>query len=220
MSLPLVGMSTGCLDRIQNFLLNEECEDRRTTATRRLDSTNNFRGFENDIELEGIDSTGVSRNIALSIQNATIRPALKAPPVIHDVSFSVVRGSLTMIIGVVGSGKSTLLKALVGELPCDAGFISAQSQDSAYCSQTPWLQNASVRSIICGPANTEVDRNWYKTVIHACALDHDILELPGQDDTLIGSRGVTLSGGQKQRLVSGDISFLDTANAPWLTTVL
>ncbi|KAF8857368.1 putative multidrug resistance protein [Acephala macrosclerotiorum] len=200
MSLPLVGMSTGCLDRIQTFLLNEECEDGRVTAARRPNTSSHSRDFQNGIELEDMGNKGIFSNTALTIQNATIRPASKAPPALHDISFSAVKGSLTMVIGVVGSGKSILLKALVGELPCDAGFISAQSQDSAYCSQTPWLQNASVRNIICGPINTEADGNWYKTVIHACALDHDILELPDQDDTLIGSRGVTLSGGQKQRL--------------------
>ena len=111
-----------------------------------------------------------------------------------------------MVVGVVGSGKSTLLKALVGELPCDSGSISAQSQDSAYCSQTPWLQNASVRKIICGPTeNAGIDEDWYKSVIHACALDQDILDLPEHHESLIGSRGVTLSGGQKQRLVTMDI---------------
>ncbi|CZR60647.1 related to multidrug resistance protein [Phialocephala subalpina] len=200
MSLPLVGMSTGCLDRIQNFLLNEECEDRRVITERRLITPDSSTNIESGIELQDMGSKGTPDNIALSVQNITIRPALKAPPALHDISFSAPRGSLTMIIGVVGSGKSTLLKALVGELPYDIGSISAQSQDSAYCSQTPWLQNASVRNIICGPASAEIDEQWYRTVMHACALDHDILDLPDQDDTLIGSRGVTLSGGQKQRL--------------------
>lgn len=202
MSLPLVGMSTGCLDRIQNFLLNEECEDGRVVAERFL-ITSHSTNIDTDIELQDMGGKEMPGNMALSVHNVTIRPAMKAPPALHDISFSATRGSLTMVIGVVGSGKSTLLKALVGELPCNNGSISAQSQDSAYCSQTPWLQNASVRNIISGPAkDVEFDEAWYRTVLHACALDHDILELPDEDDTLIGSRGVTLSGGQKQRLVS------------------
>ena len=32
-------------------------------------------------------------------------------------------------------------------------------------------------------------------------FDEDILQLPNQDDTIVGTRGVTLSGGQKQGLV-------------------
>ncbi|KUJ15922.1 P-loop containing nucleoside triphosphate hydrolase protein [Mollisia scopiformis] len=199
MSLPLIGMSTGCLDRIQNFLLNEDCEDERLLSRGRSDMPERSSDTDNVIELQ--DLSKESNDLALSVQNATIRPAVTAPPALHDISFQAVKGSITMVIGVVGSGKSTLLKAIIGELRCDSGSISAYSQDSAYCSQTPWLQNATVRDIICGPAgNAEGDEQWYRTAVHACAFDQDIMELPDQDDTLIGSRGVTLSGGQKQRL--------------------
>ncbi len=198
-------MSTGCLDRIQAFLLNDACEDGRDVAERRCVNSDILIETESGMELR--DVGGISDNIALSVQNASIRPALHAPRSLHDISFLAVKGSITMIIGVVGSGKSTLLKGLIGELPCDAGSISVRSRDSAYCSQTPWLQNASVRNIICGPTtDAEVDENWYRTVVHACAFDQDIFGLPDQEDTLIGSRGVTLSGGQKQRLVRNTMS--------------
>ena len=40
----------------------------------------------------------------------------------------------------------------------------------------------------------------YDTVIAACALAHDIAQLPAGDATEIGERGVNLSGGQKARL--------------------
>ena len=46
-----------------------------------------------------------------------------------------------------------------------------------------------------------MDRGWYETVIHACALESDIAELPQGDLTLVGSAGHSLSGGQKLRLV-------------------
>lgn len=40
----------------------------------------------------------------------------------------------------------------------------------------------------------------YAKVKTACALDHDVAQLPAGDDTEIGERGINLSGGQKARL--------------------
>jgi ATP-binding cassette subfamily C (CFTR/MRP) protein 1 len=40
---------------------------------------------------------------------------------------------------------------------------------------------------------------WYKTVIHACALETEALQW--HDESTIGSKGLSLSGGQKQRVV-------------------
>ena len=108
-----------------------------------------------------------------------------------------------MVTGLVGSGKSTLLKAILGELPCDSGHIRVASKRMAYCGQSTWLQNASVRQIVGGVFDeTSIDQEWYAAVMHACALDEDVRHLPEGHDTIIGSRGITLSGGQKQRLVS------------------
>jgi len=46
----------------------------------------------------------------------------------------------------------------------------------------------------------EFDESWYNYVIHACALDVDIQQLPGGYDATIGSKGISLSGGHRQRL--------------------
>ena len=40
-----------------------------------------------------------------------------------DVSFTLLRGSFTVITGRIGSGKSTLLQLLLGLLPLDRGEI-------------------------------------------------------------------------------------------------
>jgi len=69
----------------------------------------------------------------------------------------------------------------------------------AYCSQTPWLQSGTVRQAIIGIVDDKlVDEAWYDTVVDACALTYDLSKFPKNDQTLIGSRGITLSGGQKQ----------------------
>jgi ABC-type bacteriocin/lantibiotic exporter with double-glycine peptidase domain len=56
-----------------------------------------------------------------------------------------------------------------------------------------------VRRNIIGFAN--FDSDLYEQVVHSCALEEDIALFPDEDQTIIGSKGITLSGGQKQRVV-------------------
>lgn len=193
-------MSTGCLERIQAFLLAQPHEDERLSCNETSDLGSSMVSDSIELQEANFRTSGLSHVIIAD--NITVRPSIEAPPALRDVTFKAPKGSLTMIIGVVGSGKSTLLKSIVGELRLDKGSITTKSRQAAYCAQTPWLQNATVRQIVCGPTKSHEDQEWYNTVIKACAFDEDLSRLPDRDDTLIGSRGVVLSGGQKQRLVS------------------
>ena len=49
-------------------------------------------------------------------------------------------------------------------------------------------------------AGRPFDQSRYDAVLHACALQNDLLLLPAGDMTEIGERGVNLSGGQQQRV--------------------
>jgi ATP-binding cassette subfamily C (CFTR/MRP) protein 1 len=194
-NLPMVGMATSGLQRIQAFLLAPTHDDQRTSGHAPV-----VIEAEHSIELQ--DLAGSRSKDDIIVDRVSVRPATDTPMALQDINFRALRGSLTMIIGVVGSGKSTLLKTLAGELAFEGGSIRVGSKQMAYCAQTPWLQNATVRQIICGPSEEVVkDSEWYNTVVQACAFDEDIQQLPNRDETLIGSRGVVLSGGQKQRLV-------------------
>lgn len=197
-SLPMVGMSTGCLDRIQKFLLSDSYVGRGEQPARSIEHP----GDEGEtIELPEYKQ-GPRDGLAVSLKNASVSPSSGSAPVLHGTTLEIKKESLTLIVGVVGSGKSTLLKAIIGELNCLSGSLETESVHKAYCAQAPWLPNATVRQIVCGYDNDVADDSeWYATVLAACAFDEDVRDLPNQDDTIIGSRGVTLSGGQKQRLV-------------------
>ncbi|KAH7350682.1 P-loop containing nucleoside triphosphate hydrolase protein [Rhexocercosporidium sp. MPI-PUGE-AT-0058] len=196
-TLPMIGMATGCLERIEKFLLSESCEDRRLIQGSEPSAP--FQETESGIELQSFVRN--SADVVLSLRNTSIKPSPSATTAVRNINLDIVKGSLTMIVGAVGSGKSTLLKSIIGELQCETGSIIANFKNSAYCSQTPWLQNTTVRNIVTGyDSHAEEDFQWYSSVLHACAFDCDVLDLPDQHDTIIGSRGVTLSGGQKQRL--------------------
>ena len=78
----------------------------------------------------------------------------------------------------------------------------------AYCAQSPWIQNMSLRGNIVGkededgaPAALSPDeRKRYDTVLKVCALGPDVAQFKAGDGTLIGDRGINLSGGQKARV--------------------
>jgi len=61
--------------------------------------------------------------------------------------------------------------------------------------------------------NQDWDPEWYQRVISACALEADLILLPGGDRTEIGERGINLSGGQKQVCV-WPVSPLSADHAP------
>jgi len=67
----------------------------------------------------------------------------------------------------------------------------------AFCAQSPWLENLSIRdNILFG---SPMDQQRYNQVLECCALKPDLGILEDGDETEIGARGVSLSGGQKAR---------------------
>ena len=141
------------------------------------------------------------------------------------------RHALSLILGPVGCGKSTLLKALLGELSEFRGTIgSVDLATVAYCDQTPWLQNETIRRIITGVSDNDqtttkqatgidADENWYRAVIKACELEQDVAIWPEGDQTIAGSKGISLSGGQKQRIVGVLFFLLSSSMTIWLQPI-
>ncbi|KAI9738029.1 MAG: hypothetical protein M1818_005457 [Claussenomyces sp. TS43310] len=187
-----VASAIASFDRIQKYLASPDREDKRETQKRVR------KRFQQPSPTDGSDID----DLAISIGDATIRPASTANPVLWNINTTMKKGSLIVCSGVVGTGKTTLARALLGDLPPDTGTIKTAFGLIAYCSQTPWLINGTIKDIIRGPLgnSSEVDQAWYKRVVQACDLDEDLHQLPDGDQTVIGSRGITLSGGQKHRV--------------------
>ncbi len=127
---------------------------------------------------------------------------------ITGATFTLRRGSVTVVTGRVGAGKTTLLRALLGLLEPEAGEVrwNGRRVDGpgrvlapprvAYTAQAPTLISGTLRdNILLGlPADDALDR-----AVRAAALDRDLAGFPHGLDTEIGARGVRLSGGQLQR---------------------
>ncbi|KAM5475676.1 hypothetical protein MauCBS54593_001368 [Microsporum audouinii] len=185
----------GCFDRLQKFLLTPAGSDGRGAfaVTKSTSDDASVPKTDSDVSTGKFD--------AIQVQQATVRPAPAADPALTQVSMNCPQASLTIVVGPVGCGKTTLLRAVLGEVPCDEGTITLSSKRAAFCAQAPWLPNGTIKDVISGFCEEgQIDDVWLHTVIHACALDEDILQLPQVENTVIGSRGVTLSGGQKQRV--------------------
>ncbi|KAF9523137.1 ABC transporter [Crepidotus variabilis] len=116
---------------------------------------------------------------------------------VRDINLVIPRGQLVAIVGAVGSGKSSLLQGLIGEMRKKEGKI-AFGGSVAYCPQSAWIQNATIRDNVCFGRPFEEERYW-KAVRDSCLMP-DLAMLPNADLTEVGEKGISLSGGQKQRL--------------------
>lgn len=127
---------------------------------------------------------------------------------IEDVSFTLERGSFTVVTGRVGVGKTTLLHAVLGLLPA-AGQVRWNGRvllepgtflvppRCAFTPQVPRLFSESLLdNLLLGrPA----DPVAVGQALGAALLDDDVAGFERGLDTLVGPRGVKLSGGQVQR---------------------
>lgn len=132
-------------------------------------------------------------------------------PGIENVSFTLERGSFTVITGRIGVGKTTLLRALLGLLPKTAGDIAWNDQlvhdpasfftppRSAYTAQVPRLFSDTLQDNILLDHNHHDATRRLTTASRLAVLEHDVTRLERGYHTMVGSRGVKLSGGQIQR---------------------
>ena len=128
---------------------------------------------------------------------------------IVNISFTLPRGSFTVITGRIGSGKTTLLRVLLGLLPLASGDILWNGEQvadpstffvpphSAYTPQVPRLFSETLRgNVLLGLPEAEVD---LERAVETAVLSPDIATLENGLNTVVGPRGVRLSGGQVQR---------------------
>ena len=132
---------------------------------------------------------------------------------VHDVSFTVPRGSFIVLTGPIGSGKSTLLRAMLGlahqaDVTGDVLWNGYRLEDraaflippnAAFLPQVPQLISDSVADNV---ALGIVDDAQLTLALQLAAVLADIEEMPEGTRTLIGPRGLRLSGGQRQRVAT------------------
>jgi ABC-type multidrug transport system fused ATPase/permease subunit len=132
-------------------------------------------------------------------------------PVLQDVSFLAMPGTVTALVGSSGSGKSTMIGLvaafhvpLSGRVLVDGVDLSTVRLDSyrtrlGVVLQESFLFDGTIRENVAfsRPYASEED------ILRACRIarvDEFAERFPDKYDTVIGERGVKLSGGQRQRV--------------------
>lgn len=132
-------------------------------------------------------------------------------PVLQDVSFCALPGTVTALVGSSGSGKSTMIGLIAafhvpteGRVLVDGVDLATARLDSyrtrlGVVLQESFLFDGSIRENVAfsRPFATEQE------VLAACRIarvDEFADRFPEKYDTIIGERGVKLSGGQRQRV--------------------
>ncbi|KAF1913806.1 P-loop containing nucleoside triphosphate hydrolase protein [Ampelomyces quisqualis] len=190
-------------------------------------------------ELTGTIEIHEASDIVFNNVNFTY-PTRKDVQVLHDVSFTIPRGSCTAIVGSSGSGKSTIAALLLKLYETDANTlhapdltVSGSSIKSlnttslrarmAIVSQTPTIFPGTIAQNIAyglSPSSHMSSMTNIRAAAHAAGVAAFIDSLPNGYATLVGEGGTGLSGGQAQRLALAralvrepDILVLDEATS-------
>ncbi len=135
----------------------------------------------------------------------------EAKPVLHDISFDALPGTVTALVGSSGSGKSTIIglinafhspkegKVLVDGFDLSTVSLASYRLQSGLVLQESFLFDGTIRDNVAfsRPAATEAQ------IMEACRIarvDEFAANFPEGYKTIVGERGVKLSGGQKQRV--------------------
>jgi ATP-binding cassette subfamily C (CFTR/MRP) protein 1 len=121
--------------------------------------------------------------------------------ILKNINLEIYRGEFICIIGEVGSGKSSLLHAVMNnmlQIRQDSKPQVIVNGSLSYVSQTPWIQNDTLKNNIL--FHSPYEEKKYNYVLDVCELLPDLAILVGGDMTEIGEKGINLSGGQKARI--------------------
>ncbi|MDI6023590.1 ABC transporter ATP-binding protein [Leucobacter sp. UT-8R-CII-1-4] len=136
-------------------------------------------------------------------------------PVLHEVSFSVPRGSRVALVGPSGAGKSTVLSLIERFYDPEQGTVSLHGADlrsldraelrsqMGYVEQdAPVLAGSLRENLLLGApdASDAACERVLRAVNLGGLIDRTSENISEALDTQVGERGIMLSGGEKQRL--------------------
>ena len=129
---------------------------------------------------------------------------------LHDVSFALLRGEVTAIIGNTGSGKSTIAKLLLRFHDATGGAVTFGGTDMrslaqadlrsriAYVPQRAWLFSGTIaENLRHGDADATDEALWHALDVAQAGF---VRELPDGLASRVAQGGANFSGGQRQRL--------------------
>ncbi len=169
--------------------------------------------------LQTTDGVVTFEDVSFAYQDADFDEA-SAPPVLHNVSFSVARGKTLGIVGPPGSGKSTIANLLPRYYDPSGGRITVDGVDIRQVTITSLRQAMRIVQQDSFLFTTSLENNiaygdpWaddemVQGAASTAQIDGFVAALPDGYGTLVGERGVSLSGGQKQRVAIARAAMLE-----------
>ena len=146
----------------------------------------------------------------LLVEHVVALPAGAKKPVIEDVSFTMMPGEVTAIVGPSAAGKSSLVRLLVGiwrpvhgSVRLDGANVADWVRDDlglqmGYVPQDIGFFDGSVSENIARLG--EVDSAKVVMAAKLAGMHDTILSFPAGYETQLGENGHVLTGGQRQRL--------------------
>ncbi len=138
-------------------------------------------------------------------------------PILSDCTFSIERGSITVITGESGVGKSTLFRLLLGYLSGEGSLkfdskYDINSSTRAFFSYVPqgnMILSGTIRENLTLCCNNATEEK-IKFAIDTAVLTRWIASLPDGLDTFIGEDGLGISEGQASRIALARALLCDT----------
>ena len=132
--------------------------------------------------------------------------------VFRGVNLAVAPGETIAIVGPSGCGKTTLVKVLLGLLPATEGEVRANGRSLVDWDPAQYRSRIGAvmqdDQLFVGTIednisffDTEHDPQRVRECARAAMIDEEIMAMPMQYNTIVGSLGMALSGGQKQRVL-------------------
>jgi ABC-type multidrug transport system fused ATPase/permease subunit len=140
-------------DRIQKFLLEPEHEDGRLNLALHPDDPVHVDLLSQTSASQSINSGG---DYSIKLQYVSVRFSSEDRPVLKNVDLVIEPGWVVMVTGATGSGKTTLARTIIGDLQPEKGLITSSSPQMAFCAQSPWLPNGTIRDLIAGPPGSKI----------------------------------------------------------------
>ena len=140
--------------------------------------------------------------------------------IIHDLSFTAPKGSLTAIVGPTGAGKTTLINLLMRFYDPQSGAITLDGRDIqqitrkslrlsyAMVLQDTWLFTGTIfENLAYGKKGATLEE--VQKAAKAARIHRYIMSLPKGYDTILDENGMNISQGQKQLLTIARAMLLD-----------
>ncbi len=136
----------------------------------------------------------------------------KEIPALHQLNFTIKKGTKFAILGSTGSGKTTLVQLLLRIMDPSEGDLLIDGHNLANCHVKQWkdrigyvpqdvfLFSDTIAANISFGLNQKEEVFAIEEAAKMAAVHDNIINFSEAYQTKVGERGITLSGGQKQRI--------------------